>query len=169
MDGGSWGAAVYGVAKSRTRLSDFPFTLHFHALEKEMATHSSVLCPENPRDGGAWWAAVYGVAQSRTRLKRLSSSSSSSNRLTESRRGFTGVTRVRKVSSIIPQVPVNLVLEWFEFCETAQESAPCQSLLLEQNWESLQLIYCLLVPLSPQPAINCLFLLSLVPLKSFNS
>ena len=72
MDGGSWGAAVYGVAKSRTRLSDFPFTLHFHALEKEMATHSSVLCPENPRDGGAWWAAVYGVAQSRTRLKRLS-------------------------------------------------------------------------------------------------
>ena len=50
--------------------------LHFHALEKEMATHSSVLCPENPRDGGAWWAAVYGVAQSRTRLKRLSSSNS---------------------------------------------------------------------------------------------
>ena len=38
-----------------------------------MATHSSVLCLENPRDGGAWWAAVYGVAQSRTRLKRLSS------------------------------------------------------------------------------------------------
>ena len=39
---------------------------HFHALEKEMATHSSVLAWENPRDGGAWWAAVYGVAQSRT-------------------------------------------------------------------------------------------------------
>src|SRR5574340_844415 len=48
---------------------------HFHALEKEMATHSSS-CLENPRDGGAWWAAVCGVAQSRTRLKRLSSSSS---------------------------------------------------------------------------------------------
>ena len=41
----------------------------FDALEKEMATHSSALCLENPRDGGAWWAAVYGVAQSRTRLK----------------------------------------------------------------------------------------------------
>ena len=41
-----------------------------------MATHSSVLCPENPRDSGAWWAAVYGVAQSQTLLKRLSSSSS---------------------------------------------------------------------------------------------
>ena len=43
MDGGTWEAAVHGVAKSRTRLSDFTFTFHFHALEKEMATHSSVL------------------------------------------------------------------------------------------------------------------------------
>ena len=43
MDGGAWWAAVHGVAKSWTRLSDFPFTFHFHALEKEMATHSSVL------------------------------------------------------------------------------------------------------------------------------
>ena len=68
MDGGTWWAVVHGVAKSRTRLSDFTFTFHFHALEKEMATHSSS-CLENPRDGGAWWAAVYGVTQSRTRLK----------------------------------------------------------------------------------------------------
>ena len=43
MDPGAWWAAVHGVAKSRTRLSDFTFTFHFHALEKEMATHSSVL------------------------------------------------------------------------------------------------------------------------------
>ena len=43
MDGGAWLAAVHGVAKSRTRLNDFIFTFHFHALEKEMATHSSVL------------------------------------------------------------------------------------------------------------------------------
>ena len=43
MDGGARWAAVHGVAKSRTRLSDFTFTFHFHALEKEMATHSSVL------------------------------------------------------------------------------------------------------------------------------
>ena len=57
------------------RLSDFTFPFHFHALEKEMATHSCS-CLENPRDGGAWWAAICGVAQSRTRLKRLSSSSS---------------------------------------------------------------------------------------------
>ena len=43
MDGGAWWAAIHGVAKSGTRLSDFTFTFHFHALEKEIATHSSVL------------------------------------------------------------------------------------------------------------------------------
>ena len=50
MDGGAWWAAVPGVAKSPTRLSDFTLTFHFHALEKEVATHSSS-CLENPRDG----------------------------------------------------------------------------------------------------------------------
>ena len=64
-DGGAWLATVHGVAKSWTQLNDFTFTFHFHALEKEMATHSSVRL-ENPRDGGAWWAAVYGVAESYT-------------------------------------------------------------------------------------------------------
>ena len=54
------------VVKSRTQLSDFTFTFHFHELKKEMATHSQCSCLENPRDRGAWWAAVYGVAQSRT-------------------------------------------------------------------------------------------------------
>ena len=43
MEGGAWWAAVHGVAESQARLSDFTFTFHFHALEKEMATHSSVL------------------------------------------------------------------------------------------------------------------------------
>ena len=43
MDGGAWWAAVHGVTKSQTRLSDFAFTFHFHALEEEMATHSSIL------------------------------------------------------------------------------------------------------------------------------
>ena len=51
MDGGAWWAAVHGVAKSRTRLSDFTFTFHFHALEKEMATHSSVLAWRIPGKG----------------------------------------------------------------------------------------------------------------------
>ena len=60
MDGGAWWAAVHGVAKSRTRLRDFTFTFHFPALEKEMATHSSVLAWRIPGIRGAWWAAVYG-------------------------------------------------------------------------------------------------------------
>ena len=51
MDGGAWWAAVHGVAKSRTGLSDFTFTFHFHALEKEMATHSSVLAWRIPGTG----------------------------------------------------------------------------------------------------------------------
>ena len=51
MDGGAWKAAVHGVAKSQTRLSDFPLTFHFHALEKEMATHSSVLAWRIPGMG----------------------------------------------------------------------------------------------------------------------
>ena len=51
MDGGAWWAAVHGVATSWTRLSDFTFTFHFHALEKEMATHSSVLAWRIPGMG----------------------------------------------------------------------------------------------------------------------
>ena len=68
MDGGAWKAAAQGVAKSQTQLNDFTFTFHFHALEKEMATHSSVLA-WRIRDGGVWWAATSGVAQSQTQLK----------------------------------------------------------------------------------------------------
>ena len=55
MDGGAWWATVHGVAKSWTRLSDFTFAFHFHALEKEMATHSSVPAwriPETGEPGG---------------------------------------------------------------------------------------------------------------------
>ena len=51
MDRGAWWAVVHGVAESRTRLSDFTFTFHFHALEKEMATHSSVFAWRIPGMG----------------------------------------------------------------------------------------------------------------------
>ena len=51
MDGGAWWAAVHGVAKSQTQLSDFSFTFDFHPLEKEMATHSSVLAWRIPGTG----------------------------------------------------------------------------------------------------------------------
>ena len=78
MDGGAWWAAVRGVAKSRTRLSDFTFTFHFHALEKEMATQSSVLAWRISRTAEPSGLPSLG-SQSWTRLKRLSSSSSSFN------------------------------------------------------------------------------------------
>ena len=55
MDGGAWWAAVHGVTEDQTQLSDFTFTFHFHALEKEMATHSSVLAwriPGTEEPGG---------------------------------------------------------------------------------------------------------------------
>ena len=51
MDGGVWWAAVHGVANIQTRLSNFTFTFHFHALEKEMATHSSVIAWRIPGTG----------------------------------------------------------------------------------------------------------------------
>ena len=80
MDGGAWWAAVHGVANSRTQLNDFTFTFHFHALEKEMATHSSVLAWRIPGTGEPGGLPSMG-SQSRTRLKRPSNSSSSSRNL----------------------------------------------------------------------------------------
>ena len=75
MDRGAWWAAVHGVAESRTRLSDFTFTFHFHALENGMATHSSVLAQRIP--GKAEPGGLLSMsAQSQRGLKQLSSSSS---------------------------------------------------------------------------------------------
>ena len=64
MDGGVWWAAVHGVAKSRTQLSDFTFTFHFHALEKEMATHSSVLAWRIPGTGKPVGCHLWGCTES---------------------------------------------------------------------------------------------------------
>ena len=60
MDWGAWWAAVHGVSKSRTQLSDFTFTFHFHALEKEMATHSSVLAWRIPGTGSLVGCHLWG-------------------------------------------------------------------------------------------------------------
>ena len=66
MDGGAWRAAVHGVAKSQTRLSDFTYTFHFPALEKEMATHSRVLAwriPGTGEPGGLPSMGLHSVGQ----------------------------------------------------------------------------------------------------------
>ena len=75
MDGGAWWAVVHGVVKRQTPLSDFTFTFHFHALEKEKATHSSVLAWRIPGTGEPD-GLPSRVAQSRTGLNRLSSMAS---------------------------------------------------------------------------------------------
>ena len=75
MDRGAWKAVVLGVAEGQTRLSDFTFTSHFHALEKEMATHSSVLAWRIPGMAQPGGLLFMGLHKSWTRLKQLSSSS----------------------------------------------------------------------------------------------
>ena len=66
MDRGAWWVAVHGVAKSWTGLSDFTFTFHFHALEKEMATHSSVLPGESQGRGSLVGCRLWGCTESDT-------------------------------------------------------------------------------------------------------
>ena len=66
MDGGAWWAAVHGVAGSRTRLSDFTFTFRFHALEKERATHPSVLAWRIPGTGRLVGCRLWGRTESDT-------------------------------------------------------------------------------------------------------
>ena len=75
--GGAWWAAVHGVAKNWTRLSDLTFTFHFHALEKEMATHSSVLAWRISGIGEPGWLPSMGSHRVR-RQKQLRSNSSMS-------------------------------------------------------------------------------------------
>ena len=69
MDGGAWWAAVHGVAKSQTRLSNFTFTFSLSCIGEGNGNPLQCSCLENPRDRGAQWAAVYGVTQTWIRLK----------------------------------------------------------------------------------------------------
>ena len=66
MNREAWRAAIHGVSKCRTRLSDLTFTFHFHALEKEMATHSSVLAWRIPETGSLMGCRLWGLTESDT-------------------------------------------------------------------------------------------------------
>ena len=83
MDGGAWWAAVHGVAKSQTRLSYYTFTFHFHALEKKMATHSSVLAwriPGMGEPGGLASMGSHRVEHDRSNLAAAAASFSNPNK-----------------------------------------------------------------------------------------
>ena len=104
MDGGAWKAAVHGVAKSRTRLSDFTFTFHFHALEKEMATHSSVLAwriPWMEKPGGLQSMGSHRVGHYWSDLARYSNLFS---------RFYTGFVMIN-----LPQAFCFALFHWFGF------------------------------------------------------
>ena len=82
VDEGAWQAAVHGVAKSRTRLSDFTFTFHFHALEKEMATHSGVLAwriPGMAEPGGLLSMGSYRAGHDCSDLAAVAAANSSNS------------------------------------------------------------------------------------------
>ena len=66
MAGGAWKVGVHGVTEGRTRLSDFTFIFHFHALEKEMATHSSILAWRIPGTGSLVGCRLWGLTKSDT-------------------------------------------------------------------------------------------------------
>ena len=76
MDGKVWWAVVHGVAKSWTRLSNFPFAFHFHALEEEMATHSKVLAWRIPGTAGPGGLPSLGLQSQTVRLSDLAAAKS---------------------------------------------------------------------------------------------
>ena len=97
MDGGAWEGAVHGVAKSQTRLSDFTFTFHFHALEKEMASHSSVLAwripwTEQPRRLQSM--ELHRVGHNWSDLAAAAAESRAKNQKTKAKKNLSHVTSI---------------------------------------------------------------------------
>ena len=130
--GGAWWAAVHGVTKSRTRLSNFTFTFHFHALEKEMATHSSVLAwriPGTGKPGGMLSMGSHRVGHDWSDLAAAAAADS---------RDITLSTRVRLVKAMV--FPVVMY-----GCESWTIKLSAEELMLlncgvgEDSWESLGL------------------------------
>ena len=137
MDGGAWKAAVHGVAKSRTRLSDFTFTFHFHALEKEMATHSNVLAWRIPGTGehsglpsmglhrvGHDWSNLAAAAACLKKDVALSSCLKNNINLPTNREAL--------VHSVIPTI--TFVWNWLTKSYIAKEQWVSQDILFYSYW-----------------------------------
>ena len=97
MDRWAWWAAVHGVAKRRTRLSDFTFTFHFHALEKEMATHSSVLAWRIPGTGEPGGLPSMGLHRVGHDWSDLAAETQNWTDLTQKRYQFSSVQSLSRV------------------------------------------------------------------------
>jgi len=127
MDGGAWWATVHGVAKSRTRLSDFTFTFHLHASEEEMATHSSVLAWRIPGTGEPGGLPSTG-----------------SHRVTHVKRWSTSLT-IREIQSKLqcsttshkPEWPSSKSLQTINTGEAVEKREPFCTVGGNVNWYSL--------------------------------
>ena len=123
MDGGAWWAAVHGVAEGRTRLSDFTFTFHFHALEKEMATHSGVLAwriPGTGEPGGLPPTGSHRVGHDWSDLVSVS-------RLTESLMWLTSYCEASclSVSNPVQKTQFRIWFQWDWFLKVAGSKQFC--------------------------------------------
>ena len=108
-------AAVHGVVKSQTRLSDCTFMFSLSCIGEGNGNPLQCSCLENPRDGGAWRAAIYGVAQSRTRLKGLSSSSA----LQQVIIGYLFYSQYQQCIYVNPNLPIHPITSlplWYHVC-----------------------------------------------------
>ena len=118
MDGGAWWAAVHGVTKSQIQLSDFTFTFHFHALEKEMATYSSVLAwriPGMGEPGGLPSMGLHRVRHDSSNLAAAESESESHSVMSDF---------LRPIDYTIHGILQARILEWVAFPFSRGSSQP---------------------------------------------
>ena len=133
MDGGAWWAAVHEVAKSRTQLSDFTFTFHFHALEKEMATHSSVLAWRIPGTGEPGGLPSMGWHRVRHDWSDLAAASGVSKK--SRTEGYKGACCCyQNVQYVVYQSHLNKV--WWRWRETGTLVYQCECEMVQQPWKT---------------------------------
>ena len=129
IDGGAWLAAVHGIAEGSTRLSDFTFTFHFHALEKEMATHSSVLAwriPGTGEPGGLPFMGSHRVGHDWSDLGVAATLKKKLLNYESQRKAVAGCARLRTKTTFSLALPSVLPLQLPSHCQGRQLSPALQ-------------------------------------------